>query len=560
MDNLKFKKHASSPSPHTGANVDGFVSPESFKRTGSIGDIPTSSYSSEPQSSQSKLDDFRRPYGFHSSSQPIALASVAPSVAQSSTAAIPVPILNTGPRRRSLLHRNKRRRLSTGVRHHRRWLTIVKRVGLGLATLVLLTGLYFGIKIYIIQKNIFKGGGNAPALAQNVDISQLRGEGDGRVNILVLGVGGPGHEGPDLSDTILLASIDPTNNQTAMLSIPRDLWVQIPGYGSQKINAAFAYGKQNSKAKDEAGKTKDGLALVEKTITTVIGVPIHYHVVVNFAAFKQAVDAVGGVTFDVPEQLYDPTIAWENHNKAIIAPKGVQTFDGARALLYARSRETSTDFARAERQRQLIIALKEKVLSAGTYSNPLKISQLLSSLGNNVYTDFSTGDISRLYQVGAQIPSSSIFSLDLVTPPHNFLTTGPLNGLSIVLPRAGLFEYDDIQNYVRNALKDGFIQSENAQIMILNGTEQVGVASAKSKELKSFGYNVISVADAPTTNYQHTVFVDLRNGAKKYTKNYLEKRLGVTATTTLPAGITPGTADFVIILGTDTTASTNPTN
>lgn len=81
---------------------------------------------------------------------------------------------------------------------------------------------------------------------------------------MLLGIGGPGHEAPDLSDTIMLISIDPVNNQATMLSIPRDLWVEIPGYGSQKINAAFSYGKQNSKEKSDSGKTKDGIALAEK--------------------------------------------------------------------------------------------------------------------------------------------------------------------------------------------------------------------------------------------------------------------------------------------------------
>lgn len=556
MDNYNFKKRPTH-SPRMSSGMDGFVTPESFRRAGSLNyaeSHPATSAEAIAPSSAT-LDNFRRSDGFHSSSQPIdgTVAVTAP--------ALPVPLLNDGPRRRSRLGRRQRgRRLSTGIKPRRSWVTILKRTAMGFGTLILAVVLYFGFKIYIIERNVFRGGGSAPALAQTIDITKLKGEGDGRINILVVGIGGPGHDAPDLSDTLMLASIDPTNNQMAMLSIPRDLWVKIPGYGSQKINAAFAYGKQTSKAKDVPGKTRDALKLLDQTLAPVMGIPIHYHAVVNFSAFKQAVDAVGGITFNVPQQLYDPTIAWENHNQALIAAKGIQSFDGARALLYARSRETSSDFARGERQRQLIIALKDKVLSAGTYSNPIKVSQLLSSFGNNVYTDFESGDLARLYQIATQIPSSSIFSLDLITPPHNYLTTGAINGLSVVLPRAGLNDYEDVQSYIRNALKDGFIAQENAQIVILNGTDKIGVASQKSKELKSFGYNITQVGDAPTKNYQHTVFVDLRNGAKKYTQNYLEKRLGVKATKTLPAGITPGTADFVIILGNDTqvTSSSAP--
>jgi anionic cell wall polymer biosynthesis LytR-Cps2A-Psr (LCP) family protein len=136
----------------------------------------------------------------------------------------------------------------------------------------------------------------------------------------------------------------------------------------------------------------------------------------------------------VPETLYDPTIAWENHGNSYIAMKGQQNFDGKKALLYARSRETSSDFARGERQRLLMVAIKEKAFSLGTFSNPVKVSNLLSSLGNNVYTDFSTDDMMRLYKIIGKVPSNQITSLDLVTPPHNLLTTGNMNGLSNLGP------------------------------------------------------------------------------------------------------------------------------
>jgi anionic cell wall polymer biosynthesis LytR-Cps2A-Psr (LCP) family protein len=130
------------------------------------------------------------------------------------------------------------------------------------------------------------GGGGAPALADKVDVSQLKGEGDGRINILLLGIGGPGHDGADLTDTIIVASIDPINHKASLLSLPRDLWVQIPGNGYQKINAAYAYGKESSTSKDEYTKEQAGLALLDKTLSPVIGVPIHYHAIIDFKAFK----------------------------------------------------------------------------------------------------------------------------------------------------------------------------------------------------------------------------------------------------------------------------------
>ncbi len=432
---------------------------------------------------------------------------------------------------------------------------VIKRTILGLMTLILITGGYFGTKLYLTERHIFKGGGKAPALAEKVDINELKGEGDGRINILLLGIGGPGHDGPDLTDTILLASIDPINHSTALLSIPRDLYVKIPGVGARKINEAYYWGKSASKSKKLDVQEQDGLKLLDQTLAPILGVPIHYHAIVDFAAFKQSVDVVGGVDVNVPEELYDPTIAWENGYNSVIAAKGLQHMNGPKALLYAKSRETSSDFARGERQRLLLVALKEKIFTLGTFSNPVKVSSLLSTLGNNVYTDFTLNDISRLYQVAGQIPSGAISSLDLVTPPHNFLTTGNVNGISIVQPRAGLNEYSDIQNYVHNALRDGFLAKENSGVAVYNATSAVGLATKEAAVLKSFGYNITNIDNTSTaTNPAHTTIVDLSKGLDKYTRHYLEIRFGVVAVTKLPTslGVIPPTGThFVIILGED---------
>ena len=442
---------------------------------------------------------------------------------------------------------------------HPRLIKDTKRVLLAVLAVVIISVAYFGVRLYVAKNHLFHGGGRAPALASHIDINQLKGEGDGRINVLLLGIGGPGHDGPDLTDTILLASIDPVNNKVALLSIPRDLWVKIPGNGSQKINAAYPDGKSESRAKSLSGKEQDGLSLLDQTLEPVIGIPIHYHVVVDFEAFKDVVNNLGGVTFNVPEQLYDPTIAWENHWNPVIARAGLQTMYGQQALLYARSRETSSDFARAQRQRQLLLAIKSKVLSLGTFSNPVKVSGLLNSLSNNVYTDFSLNDITRLYQIGSKIGGNNITSLDLVTPPHAYLTTGNVNGLSVVEPKAGITDYSDVQNYVRNALRDGFLAKENASLAVYNATDVAGMAGTKANLLKSYGYSITTVTNtAKTTNPAKTVVVDLTKGKDKYTRHYLEERFDVTATSSVPssAGITPpaGT-DFVIILGEDAATS-----
>jgi LCP family protein required for cell wall assembly len=442
----------------------------------------------------------------------------------------------------------------------------LKRSALTLLALIIAGGLFMGLKFYITQRHLFRGGGGAPALASNIDISKLRGEGDGRINILLLGNGGPEHQdGPDLTDTIMIASIDPVNNKVALLSIPRDLWVKIPADGSRKINEAYYYGKLNSKSKDSATKSADGVDWVDKTLEPLLGIPIHYHAVVDFAAFRQTVDAVGGIDVNVPKELSVKDFLWDegmHRNYSLNVLAGQQHFDGTRALLYARSRYTSPrgDFDRSERQRLMITALKEKIFNVGTFSNPVKVSNLLSGLGSNIYTDFSRDDITRLYQVMGKIPASNIVSIDLVTPPHDFLTTGNLGGISIVQPKAGLSAYGDIQNYVRNALRDSFLAKENASVAIYNATSVAGLATKESTLLKSYGYNVTTVDSLPkATDPAKSTLVDLSGGAAKYTRHYLEQRLGVTAQNSLPAGLgvtPPSGTKFVIIAGKDVNGTT----
>lgn len=415
---------------------------------------------------------------------------------------------------------------------------------------------------YLKARNIFKGDGEgAAALQKNVDPSKLNGEGDGRVNILLIGKGGPGHEAPDLTDTLLLASIDPVQNEAALVSVPRDLYVKTASGSPTKINAVYTYAKQASLA-NSGGSDSDyeaaenaGLSAIKQSVSDVLGVPVHYYVMVDFTAFKDAINTVGGITVDVKEPLYDESVAWLLGGNPLVAGEGLQTFDGDRALLYARSRKGSArgDFDRTERQREIIVALQNKVLSVGTFANPFKVAELLTAFGDHVRTDLNgLEEIKRLYEIGQQIGNDRITSLGLADPPNILVHTDNVNGTSVVVPTAGLYQYEEIHSYIRNTIRDPFLRKEDARVVILNGTTTNGLATATMNELKSYGYNVVSVDNAPTSNYIQNVLIDNTNGEKRYTKSYLERRLGLSATTNLPQGV-PGIdqADFVIILGTD---------
>lgn len=430
------------------------------------------------------------------------------------------------------------------------------------AVLVMVTtGFLFG-KGYLNLRQIFKGGAQgAAALQDNVDPSRLKGEGDGRVNILLLGKGGEGHEAPDLTDTILVASLDPVQKKAALLSIPRDLYE--PSTSNKKINSVYAEAKSKARASGKKGKDVEDAALkaIENKVSSNMGIPIHYHVMVDFTAFRDAINTVGGIDINVDKDNTVRETLWDEHTRkkyVLDVREGPQHFDGQRALFYSRSRHTSNrgDFDRTERQRLVIIALKEKILSLGTFSNPVKVSQLIGNFGTHVSANLSIGEVMRIYEISKGINSNDIASVGLADPPNNYVITGNVGGQSIVQPRAGLTDFSEIQNYVRNALRDGYLTKENATVAVFNGTATPGLAAKKGAELKSFGYTIGTLANAPNSNYAKTIVVDLSKGQKKYTRNYLEQRFKTTAVNALPDNtIVPGNADFVIILGQDAVGS-----
>jgi len=439
---------------------------------------------------------------------------------------------------------------------------LVLRSSAIVAVFALAVGGFLFSQGYLKIHHVFKGSAvTAASLTANVNPELLKGEGDGRINVLLLGRGGGDHEAPDLTDTILLASIDPVNHTSTLLSIPRDLWVDVPNQGAMKINAVWETGEFKQLGKVHPGSTdpkaiQAGFDLTDQMVESILGVPINYNVLVDFQAFKQGVDTVDGVTVNVPTDLVDPTMAWENSNDPVLAKAGVQTFDGKHALIYVRSRETTSDFARSQRQRAVLVALKDKIDTLGTLSNPLKISGLMNAFSNNVKTDFSLKDASRFYSIVKQIGDSKVASVGFADGTNHYITTSNMNGQSVDVPTAGLFDYSDIQKFVRGQLKDGYIVKENAKVLVLNGTTTDGAATTVADDLKSYGYNVVGVGKAPTGDYNQTELINLSGTRDKYTAHYLEQRFNTTALFKLPdTSIQTNSADFVIIVGSDEATS-----
>jgi polyisoprenyl-teichoic acid--peptidoglycan teichoic acid transferase len=534
---LEFKRSKPSSTRPNKPSVDGFV-PRSSRVPGESQTTP----SARPAAKT-------RPEGFsYSPRLQNEFKNTPPVVAAPLTATK----LSNEPRRSS---KPKKHRFSVG--------SVFKLAGASLGILfvagLLIGGFVFG-KAWLTAHKIFQGGGNSAVLfSTEIQPEKLRGEGDGRVNVLLVGIGGGDRAGAYLTDSIVIASIDPIAKDVALLSIPRDLWVDVPDYWSMKINAAYSSAREraldNGSAEKEASEA--GFSALERTIENNIGIPIHYHALVNFQAFKDGVDAVGGVDVNVPEDLYDYVLAGENGGDPLLARAGLQHFDGRQALLYAQSRYSSSDFARGQRQRELIIAMKDKVLAAGTFSNPNTVSRLLDAFGDNVTVNASLSEIMRMYEIGKDIPSTSIVSVGFTDEPNVLVKTGNINDQSVVIPRAGQGDFSEIQTFVRNTLRDPFLKSENATIAVLNGTATEGLATLKADELSSYGYNVIIVDSAPTQDYAQTVIYDRTNNQKRYTRNYLENRIGAKVTSEPADNPIAVEADFVIVLGQNETSNSS---
>lgn len=412
---------------------------------------------------------------------------------------------------------------------------------------------FFGFKAYKSLNNIFQNGsGNVLDLFNGSATKPLKGESRGRTNILLLGVGDPGHDGENLTDSILILSIDYKTNNIAIFSVPRDLYVKIPGNGSSKINAANVYAENKHKG--------SGPGVVSQVITNTFGIPIDYYILVNFSGLKQAVDAVGGVPVKVENSFCDynyPT-EYKGDTSTVCFNAGTQTMNGIKALQYSRSRHAygpeGSDFARGRRQQNVLIALKEKILSTNTTYNPKTIISLLGVMGSNVKTDFQVAEFARLYDIAKKVDQSKIIQKSFDNSPEGMLVSDSSTAAGyILMPKTG--NWKEIQAAVANIFNTSGVKTEKATISILNGTWTGGLAATASDSLKGSGYNVVNTGDNPTKNYKKTVIIDNTGGKKPLTIAALEKNFGVTATkaatatTTGTVGAT--TYDVQIILGTD---------
>lgn len=354
----------------------------------------------------------------------------------------------------------------------------------------------------------------------------LNGETQDRVNILLLGMGGPGHEGAYLTDTIILLSLKPSTKQIAMLSIPRDLAVTIPNNGIRKINAANALGRDQ----DYPG---GGEALTGAVVSEVAGMPIHYFARVDFAGFTKLIDDLGGVPIVVDRSFTDREYPTKNFGYQTIAFKaGPQRLNGDRALKYVRSRHGNnaegSDFARARRQQKVLSALKDKLFTLSILASPRRLATVLETFGDHTRTNMEIWEMLRTATL-VRDSTSAVTNLVLDSSPEGLLRDEVgLDGAYLLVPRSGTFA--EVQALARNIFNLDAIQREQPTIAV-DQTADRRAAEALTGQLSLYKAKVVPVVAPTNLGERSTVVYDVSRGRKPFTRQALASQYDLRSTT-----------------------------
>jgi len=333
-------------------------------------------------------------------------------------------------------------------------------------------------------------------------------DGNSRINVLVMGLDYRDSQSDDIprTDTMILFSLDPESRTAGMLSIPRDLWVEIPGFDYNKINTAYRLGEVYN-----VPERGPGLAI--KTVEELLGMEIDYYAQVDFIAFENFIDELGGVTVDVPNKIVIDPLG--KQNTEILKP-GEHVLPGYLALAYARSRNTSgSDFDRALRQQQVIMAIRDRILSADLLPSLIKNSPAVyESLSSGISTNLTLMQLVRLAWVAQQIPGENIHQGVIGVDQVDFAFSYDGQDILRPLPDAIRQLRDEIFTIsgpvvpmAPAAKPQEMVDQEYATVLVLNGTSSPGLASSTSEYLAASGINVAEPGNANTL-YLVTTLID----------------------------------------------------
>ncbi len=381
-------------------------------------------------------------------------------------------------------------------------------------------------------------------------------DGASRVTVLLMGLDYRDWEsgdGPPRTDTMILLTIEPLTMNAGMLNIPRDLWVNIPDFDYGRINTAYMLGE----AYQVPG---GGPALAMATVEALLGVPIDYYAQIDFSAFEDFVDELGGISVDVPAEMSVDPIG--NNNTVILQP-GRQVMDGAVALAYARARHTEGgDFDRAARTRQVILAIRERILGRGLPDVLGRAPAIYEKLAAGIHTNMSFEDAIRLGLLALEVPEDEIRQGTIAPPNQVLLAKSPDGTQDILKPipdqirllRDYIFASSDMASPSSQGLDlQTLMQTEAARIQVLNGTYVEGLAASTQSYLQSQGANVTSTGTGEYTTY--TRIVDYTGNP--YAMQYLVELMGITPYNIRVQYDPSSDVDVAVVLGEDWAAN-NP--
>jgi len=410
----------------------------------------------------------------------------------------------------------------------------------------------------------------AGEMAYNPPAAPAVAEGE-RTNILLLGIDRRGGKGWGYrTDTMIIVSVDTVNNTVSMLSIPRDLYLEIPGVKETRINEANVYGYSY----DYPG---GGPALLQRTIEQNFGIPLDYYIMVDFDGFTQVVDTLDGIDVNVPRELHDtqypdPRPGDPYAYTTIHFDAGWQHMDGQKALRYSRSRMSTSDFDRAKRQQQVLLAIREKAVGLGILNLMPKLPSLFATMGNMFKTDMTLNEMKDLALLAPKIDLENVQSAVIEKPlVYGYRTE---SGAAVQLPKWDLIDplIDELfkapvvaaptPTPTQPALPaptptlapveiEGLqrLADEGARIAIQNGTSEPNFAARAAAILMEQGFQVVEFGDADRTDYASTVIVDYTG--KTYTLERLVEMFQVTPENVRHSPNLRSQIDIRIVVGED---------
>jgi len=300
-----------------------------------------------------------------------------------------------------------------------------KKKNVFIAVLVILAAILFAFNIWYNNFNSLVP--ERGSLPEDMVFSQ------DRINLLFVGADDNNEEMPDggRADSLIVASINLKEPNLFLLSIPRDTFVDIEGYGKDKINHSFSQG---------------GIELTKSTVENLLHIPIDYYAVTNFAGFKDIVDILGGVEIEVDKRMY-----YRTYDGMIDIEKGYQRLDGEKALQYVRYRHDALgDITRVERQQNFLIALADEALAPENFT---KLPEVASKLLDSMNTDLSAGQVVKLAKL---LKSMDFGMMESATLPGNFSS---IKGISYWMPNKDNIDQLVTQHF--SATQDTGVNGEN---------------------------------------------------------------------------------------------------